>query len=881
MNTPTLTAADYSDWLQFAGLYLFNVSHTDRYQTFQKKISPAGLATRIVFDFLESHKGSINLQLWRNSDVYEQPHDAKWRIEQTAKSLEAIGAPRIAARMRTLKDTSLGGQISSMFAGSEDPSSLMEKMKDIDPKKLMEEFRANVVRAMPDMAADVPSPPKPATDTEIESWEQLEHLLDRYVKSRESDLRGDMARHGDPRAEPGFDPAARMAELDRLRRAEYDREAQREDAPKMATLMDEIESKLAKDPKTKPGKLAKPRRALLDLYRKYVNRPAGELLPETRAGLEKAARFQEKYSDYFCPKPIDNDKLLARLAGYGKYAVDMGTKEVKVSWDSPNGLTSDWTTFTLSVQFRIGDKKKLQLMLDACDRMRKHFARHEAELRQQVLAHFEMMREHLDQIGLLDDYDRDEDGNPTQAAIFQNAGAGSIHVAVFEEEESTVSIQVWFGVEWDEEHGLELSIPDEPDTEPAEEAVAIANIRFQDGGPKLSAEQITAFEAKHEVKLPKEYRSFLLQHNGGRPEPNHVKVSMDGGSMPIYVEELFAIDPPKGEVEDLGNEFDIHRANDFPAHLMPIGKARMAGSAGGTNTCMLLVVVSGRKVGKIMLAMSLEHMMPGAVPMAGIDPEQLALMTAQMFESCCYPVAANVSAFLSRLTPPPRQEIPAWLEALRNGDVDAFLAAKPKLDEHYMQYGDPRMLRILDYVTLEASPAFLEELARHGVVKAKQLRESWALSSRKTARFRQLMTILGKDNLRHAFLAEDIWQDKELLDGMIAAKVDLECVLGPEGETPLHMAVMQQQADGVRWLLEHGASVKTPDNYGRTALIWAENGRHLECMKLLLEAGASLDSLFTHMPTMEAKLQLLKSRWMHQFPPLAEYLRSRGIEVNV
>jgi hypothetical protein len=30
MSAPTLTAADYSDWCRFAGLYLDNISHADR-----------------------------------------------------------------------------------------------------------------------------------------------------------------------------------------------------------------------------------------------------------------------------------------------------------------------------------------------------------------------------------------------------------------------------------------------------------------------------------------------------------------------------------------------------------------------------------------------------------------------------------------------------------------------------------------------------------------------------------------------------------------------------------------------------------------------------------------------------------------------------------
>jgi hypothetical protein len=89
-----MTAADYCDWCTYAGLYVQNVSHADRYRTYQGKISRQGLAVKIVLDLLENNKGGLDLQTWRNSDVYEFGDDATYRVEQTALALEAVGAPR-------------------------------------------------------------------------------------------------------------------------------------------------------------------------------------------------------------------------------------------------------------------------------------------------------------------------------------------------------------------------------------------------------------------------------------------------------------------------------------------------------------------------------------------------------------------------------------------------------------------------------------------------------------------------------------------------------------------------------------------------------------------------------------------------------------------
>ena len=110
-------------------------------------------------------------------------------------------------------------------------------------------------------------------------------------------------------------------------------------------------------------------------------------------------------------------------------------------------------------------------------------------------------------------------------------------------------------------------------------------------------------------------------------------------------------------------------------------------------------------------------------------------------------------------------------------------------------------------------------------------------------------------------------------DELLAAGVNLDAGVDEEGATPLHLAIQWRRPDGVRWLLEHGASASKADQYGRTGLVWAKYERLLECMKLLLEAGESLESIFPHMPTMKDKLRLIKSRWFDQFDALAAYLR--------
>jgi len=87
-----------------------------------------------------------------------------------------------------------------------------------------------------------------------------------------------------------------------------------------------------------------------------------------------------------------------------------------------------------------------------------------------VLEHFEIHRSQI-QDWAFDDYERDADGNITEAAIFKAAGRGRIRIQLMDE--NLVEISVFFGVEWDDEHGLELNIVDEPAEPPADEDAAV------------------------------------------------------------------------------------------------------------------------------------------------------------------------------------------------------------------------------------------------------------------------------------------------------------------------------------------------------------------------------------------------------------------------
>src|SRR5262245_12922988 len=199
-----MNAADYVDWCKFAGFYLGNVSHVERYRAYQPKISAAGFTTVIVHDFLRHNDGGIDLQRWRSGDVYEVGTDADFRIEQTAKALEAIGATRTAAKVRSVQDTSPFAMFSQL-AGN--PQAIRDALSQANLPAMMADLRSRIARVLPvPPGFPVPEQQAVALDKDIETWEQVEHLLDRFVHDHQTELHGDVEKHGDVRAQPDFDP---------------------------------------------------------------------------------------------------------------------------------------------------------------------------------------------------------------------------------------------------------------------------------------------------------------------------------------------------------------------------------------------------------------------------------------------------------------------------------------------------------------------------------------------------------------------------------------------------------------------------------------------------------------------------------------------------
>src|SRR5688500_3858231 len=89
-----------------------------------------------------------------------------------------------------------------------------------------------------------------------------------------------------------------------------------------------------------------------------------------------------------------------------------------------------------------------------------------------------------------------------------------------------------------------------------------------DADPPLDEEQLRAFEARHQVRLPNRYRAFLLRNNGGRPIPSVFAIEGLPENPEGAIQVFFGLNT-RIESEDLGNLLTLHNGK-IPNWILPI-----------------------------------------------------------------------------------------------------------------------------------------------------------------------------------------------------------------------------------------------------------------------------------------------------------------------
>lgn len=848
-----MNALDYLDWSRMAGLYLRNVSHVDRYRTYQPLLSPAGLTTVIVGEFLENTDPVVDVVTWRTHSVYEMGAEQAERISRTADALEAIGAARIAGAVRTAQSNSPFDKIQEMFAQGNlkdfsDLKNLMQGTKGID---LLNHLRENIVRAMPDMAEEagiLPAVSKspPPVSPDHESREQIEHLLAQFVAKHRSELQHDLNRHGDPRQAPGYTREGRLQEIDDLRRQTYAAERQREQVAKFQELTAAIR-KLTGNPgevsKRNQSKLEKLRVEFRNLYKE--NRAAaavGPLIPEMAAAMKSADTFMASLPDVFAPQKLGDDKLTARAQALGEFETTRSSGNFEVEWDHPKGFKSDWAGLSLQISYPKSKPEALEKLLDAVDRMRQRLPELLREWQEELISTFRNVywaQMHWE----MDEYEVDDEGNATDESILSHVDGGRILLDI-DPDEGYVFGTIFFHVDWDDEHGFEIHWNDEPVEEQGSEDAAfdVTALGLTDAGPKLTSADIVRFESTFGLELPEEYRQFLLAANGGVPQRTSFSAVIQSEKIPADVIWFFSLQKSSAEPYPAGSleaAAQKARVDNWPPNLLPIGEAQIGGAWSGMAGMPendLVLVLSGKKKGRILVATlsGMLDMFPGMTDRM-VGP-MVASMMAQLTETA--PVAGrNLREFLDKLQKPATDDIPEWLKAIRADDVLAFgrwMKSGGKANEIYQDRGAPFPMQVLDYLASSASAGILRSAAYQKLYKPAQLRDSWMRYCRQDiGRFRVLMQVLPKDMWKSALASYSVWDQLDLLEELAESGVDFNQPADEEGQTPISLAVQFGKTEAVKWLLQHGADPNKYDKYQRNAFTWTDRGPGYDCLAIL------------------------------------------------
>lgn len=102
------------------------------------------------------------------------------------------------------------------------------------------------------------------------------------------------------------------------------------------------------------------------------------------------------------------------------------------------------------------------------------------------------------------------------------------------------------------------------------------NLKLDSIGSPLSEKDIASFEAVNEIRLPSDYRKFLLSFNGGTPNIAFFDVPGDDAMSGLVLSSLFRIDKKKLRPDERADSNSISWAWKIfrlclPAKQIPIG----------------------------------------------------------------------------------------------------------------------------------------------------------------------------------------------------------------------------------------------------------------------------------------------------------------------
>lgn len=159
-------------------------------------------------------------------------------------------------------------------------------------------------------------------------------------------------------------------------------------------------------------------------------------------------------------------------------------------------------------------------------------------------------------------------------------------------------------------------------------------LTFTQCGTELSVEQLTALEDQLGCKLPRDYRGFLLKHNGGYPSRGSFETKTGGIDYLTWVDYFHSVDENLGRAcEDA--EYNTISFNHFQYGTVVPKNCLIIGTVARDN--LLLLRIHGKDRGRVDQKIMGTYGMPNSSEWEA-EPE-----------SDVYPVANSFSDFLKML----------------------------------------------------------------------------------------------------------------------------------------------------------------------------------------------------------------------------------------
>lgn len=121
-------------------------------------------------------------------------------------------------------------------------------------------------------------------------------------------------------------------------------------------------------------------------------------------------------------------------------------------------------------------------------------------------------------------------------------------------------------------------------------------LRFTQKGPKLTDTELAGVERELGVSLPDAYRDFLLEQNGGVPNPNSLSIK---GCDELSLQWFYSIRPKQRERDLIAMTLHFREELWLPKQFLPIAML--------DNDDLLLVTVSGKTPGRVALWTAVEE----------------------------------------------------------------------------------------------------------------------------------------------------------------------------------------------------------------------------------------------------------------------------------